>query len=98
MRKLAVAVSGEKVCNHIDKCKGLMIYDIDGKNIVKSYFSDVDEGKDNSFLQLLEKIGVQTLITNGISDQELLKFKENNIDVISGTFGKADEIVEKLLK
>ena len=98
MRRLAVAVTGEKVCNHIDKCKGLMIYDIDGKNIVNSYFSDIKEYKDNSFLQSIEKIGVQTLITNGISDQELLKFKENNIDVMSGVFGKADEIVEKLLK
>lgn len=98
MRRLAVAVSGEKICNHIDKCKGLMIYDIDGKNIVTSYFSGFTADKNNSFIALLKKTGAQTLITNGISDKELLKLKENNIEVISGVFGEADEIVEKLLK
>ena len=98
MRRLAVAVSGEEVCNHIDKCTGLMIYDIDGKAIVESCFNGYDEDKDSSFVQLLKKTGVQTLITNGISDQELLNFKENNIDVMSGVIGKADEIVKKLLK
>lgn len=95
--RIAVASEGNKVSGHFGHCEGFTIFDVDNGNIVSK--EDVkNPGHKPGFLpEFLKGKNVDVIISGGMGEKAQDLFKNNNIDVVVGAEGLADDEVKRFI-
>ena len=87
--KIAVASENEMVCEHFGHCESFMIFDTEGKTIIKSE-SIPNPGHKPGFLPVyLNDMGVNVIIAGGMGGGAVEIFDEKGIEVVTGARGNA---------
>lgn len=95
--KIAVAADQGMVTEHFGHCEGFMIFEIEGKEIIKEEMTP-NPGHRPGFLPVfLHEKGVEIIISGGMGGGAVDLFNEKGIRVIVGAKGEAKEVVEKYL-
>lgn len=98
MLKIAVASEGEMVSAHFGFCKNFNVYEVEGKQIVKSESVASPGHKPGLLPNFLNDLGVNVIISGGIGGAAVQIFNEKGIEVIVGASGKAKDAVEAYSK
>lgn len=87
--KIAVASENEMVCEHFGHCESFMIFDTEGKTIIKSEIIP-NPGHKPGFLPVyLNDMGVNVIIAGGMGGGAVEIFDEKGIEVVTGARGNA---------
>lgn len=91
--KIAVASENKLVCGHFGHCESFMIYHVEDNVVVKKE-NIPNPGHRPGFLPVfLHDLGVNVIIAGGMGGGAVELFDENNIKVITGARGEADNTV-----
>lgn len=95
--KIAVASEGDLVSGHFGHCQNFSIFEAVDDKIIHSV-SIPNPGHAHDILpQLLEEQGIKVVISGGMGSGALELFKEKGIEVVTGTTGRAEEVVRNYL-
>ena len=95
--RIAVASEKEAVANHFGRCETFMVFDTENEQIVKTE-AVPNPGHRPGFLpRFLHDLGVQTIISGGMGGSAVELFNGNNIEVIVGVKGRAEQAVQDYL-
>ncbi len=98
MKKIAVASERNMISQHFGHCTNFNIYDVEDNTIIESK-SVPSPGHKKGFLpRFLNDLGVNVVISGGMGQGAVDLFSANNIDVILGATGKADDAVNAYLE
>ncbi|MFA7032532.1 MAG: NifB/NifX family molybdenum-iron cluster-binding protein [Bacilli bacterium] len=94
MIKIAVASEKEVISQHFGFCSNFNIYDVENKQILKKEVLS-NPGHQPGFLpHFLKDRQVNVVICGGIGGGAIQIFNEENIEVITGANGLAEEAVK----
>ncbi|CAH2212274.1 NifB/NifX family molybdenum-iron cluster-binding protein [Tepidibacter aestuarii] len=95
--KIAVASDNKMVSGHFGHCEGFSIYESEDNKILKSEFVE-NPGHRPGFLPVfLKELKVDVIIAGGMGATAQDLFRENNIEVIVGASGLADESIQNYI-
>ncbi|CEN81323.1 MAG: NifB/NifX family molybdenum-iron cluster-binding protein [Paraclostridium sordellii] len=95
--KIAVACERNIVSEHFGHCEGFDIYEVENKNILKKEYIQ-NPGHRLGYLPVfLKELNVDIIISGGMGSTAQELFGQNNIEVIVGTLGLSDEVVQKYI-
>ncbi len=97
MMKVAVATENGMVAEHFGHCAGFMVFDVEDTKIVKSEVIPNPGHRPGFLPRFLNDLGVTTIISGGMGGGAVELFNENNIEVIVGVRGDAEEVVKNYL-
>ncbi len=98
MTKIAVASDAGKVTMHFGHCEEFIIFEAEGKNIIKSE-KIANPGHKPGFLpEYLHELGVDVIIAGGMGAGAIDIFNDRNIDVVVGASGAALAAAESYLE
>jgi len=96
--KIAVASEKNRVTEHFGHCENFNIYEVKDQEIIKSY-SVANPGHRPGFLpNYLNDLGVEVIISGGMGGGAVDIFNRNNIEVITGTVGDAEDAAKRYLR
>jgi Mrp family chromosome partitioning ATPase/predicted Fe-Mo cluster-binding NifX family protein len=96
--KIAVASENEMVSEHFGHCESFMIFDVEGKTIVRSE-KVANPGHKPGFLPVfLDEQGVNVIIAGGMGGGAVELFDEKGIEVVTGARGDAGKAVAAFLE
>lgn len=95
--RIAVTYEDGLVFGHFGKTKAFKIYDVEGKNIVKSEVVDTDGEGHGALATFLQARNVDVLICGGIGGGAINCMADAKIQVIMGVSGEADKAVADYL-
>jgi predicted Fe-Mo cluster-binding NifX family protein len=96
--KIAVASEKEMVTSHFGHCENFNIFSVE-KGVITEKVSIPNPGHKPGFLpKFLNEKGVKVIISGGMGGAAVQIFNDNNIEVVIGTKGSAQEAVEKFNK
>ena len=95
--KIAVASDNGQVTGHFGHCESFIVFDTDGKKIVKSEVVPNPGHKPGFLPNFLNDLGVNVIISGGMGGGAVDIFNEKDIEVILGAEGDAKETVELYL-
>lgn len=96
--KIAVASDGGKVTGHFGHCESFIVFETEEEKIVKKE-NVPNPGHRPGFLpKFLHEKGVEVIISGGMGGAAIDIFNENNIEVIIGAKGEAEENIKSYLK
>ncbi len=93
MKKIAIALEGQKVSQHFGYCEGFKIAEIKEDKVVNEDFLKNPGHKPGLLPKLLSEKGVDLVISGGMGGNAIAIFNENNIDVITGASGEISKII-----
>ena len=95
--RIAVASENGMVAEHFGHCEGFVIFETEDNRVIKSEVV-ANPGHRPGFLPVfLRDMGVNLIISGGMGGGAIDLFKENNIEVLVGASGKAQEAVENYI-
>ena len=95
--KIAVASEGKMVSGHFGHCEGFNIYQAEGTEILSNEFI-ANPGHTPGFLpKFLHEQGVDVIISGGMGGAAIDLFNHNNIQVVTGAQGLAEENAKKFI-
>jgi predicted Fe-Mo cluster-binding NifX family protein len=95
--KIAVASNNKMVAGHFGHCEEFRIYESDGDNILKSEFVQNPGHRPGYLPVFLKELEVNVIIAGGMGATAQDLFRENNIQVVVGASGLADESVQNYI-
>lgn len=96
--KIAVASEKEIVTSHFGHCENFNIFTVEN-GVITEKVSEPNPGHKPGFLpRFLSEKGVNVIISGGMGGAAVQIFNENNIEVVIGTQGTAQDAVEKYNK
>lgn len=98
MKKIAVASENNQITQHFGHCANFNIYDVENNAVVKAH-SVPNPGHKKGFLpRFINDLGVNVVISGGMGQGAVDLFNANNIEVILGASGKAEDAVNAYLQ
>ncbi len=97
MKKIAVASDNGKVAGHFGHCEAFIVFHAEDKEIVKVETIASPEHRPGFLPVFLAEQGVDVIISGGMGGGAVNLFNENNIEVIIGAQGGAQEAAEAYL-
>lgn len=96
--KIAVACEGSKVSGHFGHCEQFMMFNVN-EDKIESSEGVANPGHKPGFLpRFLNDQGINVIISGGMGGAAVGLFNENNIEVVVGAQGEANEMVNRYLK
>lgn len=95
--KIAVACERNIVSEHFGHCEGFDIYEVENKNILKKEYIQNPGHRPGYLPVFLKELNVDIIISGGMGSTAQELFGQNNIEVIVGTLGLSDEVVQKYI-
>lgn len=96
--KIAIATDNNMVSRHFGHCEGFTIFTLENKKISKKEFIE-NPGHKKGFLPIfLNEHGINIIISGGMGQGAIEIFNNNNIEVITGTTGNLEEIIQAYLE
>ena len=95
--KIAVACEKNIVSEHFGHCEGFDIYEVENKNILKKEYIQNPGHRPGYLPVFLKGLNVDIIISGGMGSTAQELFGQNNIEVIVGTLGLSDEVVQKYI-
>lgn len=92
--KVAIAINENMCPEHFGHCKSFKIYDIENDKINSDEYVENPGHKPGFLPKFLKEKGVNTIIAGSMGDKAQQIFKFNNIEIIVGVNGKADDIIK----
>lgn len=96
--KIAVASEGNIVTAHFGYCENFNVFETENNKIISSESVPSPGHKPGLLPKFLHEMGVNVIISGGMGAGAIEIFNENNIQVITGVSGKAEDIVKKYLE
>ena len=98
MRKIAIPLVNNMLCNHFGHSKQFVFIDTDNNKIVKEEFVTPPPHEPGSIPKWLHDVGVTDVIAGGIGQKAIQILLENKINVYVGVASKpSKELVTELL-
>ncbi|CEK38195.1 NifB/NifX family molybdenum-iron cluster-binding protein [Paraclostridium sordellii] len=95
--KIAVACERNIVSEHFGHCEGFDIYEVENKNILKKEYIQNPGHRPGYLPVFLKELNIDIIISGGMGSTAQELFRQNNIEVIVGTLGLSDEVVQKYI-
>ena len=96
--KIAVACNGNLVSEHFGHCQQFALYEIDNQQVVNKQVVDNPGHKPGFLPVFLHEKGANVIIAGGMGEGAVNLFRQNNMEIMMGISGDADEAVERYLK
>ncbi len=98
MKKIAIPVIDDKLCENFEDALHLHIYDVENRKIIKQTLEKMPSDTQASILEYLKNLKVTDLIAGDIDRETAVLLSRNNINVFYGAKSiAADEIVNYFL-
>ena len=97
MKKIAIALEGQKVSQHFGYCEGFKIAEIEDQKVVSEDFLTNPGHKPGLLPRLLSEKGVDLVISGGMGGNAIAIFNDSNIDVITGASGEISEVIKSYI-
>lgn len=95
--RIAIASSGNEVCQHFGHCEVFTLFDLENNQIVKET-SLPNPGHQPGFLPgFLKEQGVDLVIAGGMGAKAKELFDANSIKTITGLSGKVNDVIQAFL-
>lgn len=91
--KIAVASDGTMVSEHFGHCEGFCLYEIQNSAVTNKIFLPNPGHKPGYLPAFLKEKNADVIIAGGMGETAQDLFRENEMDVIVGVQGNADEVV-----
>lgn len=95
--KIAVACEKNIVSEHFGHCEGFDIYEVENKNILKKEYIQNPGHRPGYLPVFLKELNIDIIISGGMGSTAQELFGQSNIEVIVGTLGLSDEVVQKYI-
>lgn len=95
--KIAIASEEKYVSGHFGHCEGFTIYEIEDKKVVNKKFTPNPGHRPGYLPVFLKELDVDIIIAGGMGETAQQLFSENEIEVVVGSQGLCDDIVQKYL-
>ncbi|MGB8453674.1 MAG: NifB/NifX family molybdenum-iron cluster-binding protein [Anaerocolumna sp.] len=95
--KVAVASDGTMVSGHFGHCEGFTMYDIDNLKVTNKVFVENPGHKPGYLPVFLKEQMADVIIAGGMGEAAQELFTQNGIEVIVGTQGTADDIINQYI-
>lgn len=96
--RIAVARTGGKVAQHFGHCEDFVLYDIENGEIVNQNTISNPEHQPGFLPSFLKKQGVNVVIAGGMGQRAIDLFAAEDIQVLIGVSGNADEVIKAYLE
>ncbi len=95
--RIAIATENGLVSSHFGHCSGFTIYDTRDGKIESANFVPNPGHEPGALPVFLGNMKVQIVIAGGMGERAQMLFSQNNIEVIVGASGSADDAVASYL-
>ncbi len=96
--KIAIATESNNVSEHFGHCEGFTIYEVEGEKVQSKQFLS-NPGHQPGFLpKYLHEQGINVIISGGMGGGAIQLFNERGIDVITGSEGDVDDVINYYVK
>lgn len=95
--KVAVASEGKLVSEHFGYCENFNVFTVEDDKIISSESVPSPGHKPGLLPKVLHDMGVNVIISGGMGTGAIDIFNENDIQVITGVIGNAEDVVKKYL-
>ncbi len=90
-------ISNMEIFSHFGSCEYFKLYDVEDNKIIKDTIINNNGYSHHELVELLINLDADILLCGGIGSHAYELLNSNNIKVIPGVNGKADEAVKSLL-
>lgn len=95
--KIAIASNDGRVSEHFGYCEDFMIFETEGKEIIKSETIKSPGHKPGFLPNFLNDMGVDVIIAGGMGGGAVQIFNEKSIEIVVGATGDSEEAVKSYL-
>lgn len=96
--KIGVAADKMGIAEHFGHCEQFLVYDTDGKSIIKREIVPNPGHKPGFLPVFLHEQGVNVIISGGMGQGAVTLFQENGIEVVTGAQGEAESAVKQYIE
>jgi predicted Fe-Mo cluster-binding NifX family protein len=96
--RIAVATENGIVSSHFGHCSGFTIYDTEDGKVTSSNYVPNPGHEPGVLPVFLSNLNVEIVIAGGMGERAQTLFSQNNIDVIVGASGSADDAAASYLE
>ena len=93
---IAIATDGRYVSPHFGRCQAYTLVDVEGRNVVFIEQVDNPGHAPGAIPEFLYKKGAQKIVCGGIGARATELFGQYGIDIVAGTEGRIEEILDRL--
>jgi len=95
--KIIIASDNGMVTSHFGHCQDFIVYEVENNRIMNKKVV-VNPGHKKGYLPVfLSDLGANIVISGGMGGAAIQIFNDKDIDVVTGVFGKADEVIDEFL-
>ncbi|MDK2917495.1 MAG: hypothetical protein PWQ37_228 [Candidatus Petromonas sp.] len=95
--KIAIAKDGNLISDHFGHCEGFEIFQVENKEVKKRSFIENPGHRPGFLPSYLAQNDVNVVIAGGMGATAQELFKESGIEVIVGTKGNLEEVIQKYI-
>lgn len=95
--KIAIASDKGNVSEHFGYCESFMVFETEGKEILKSEEVKNPGHKPGFLPNFLNDMGVNVIISGGMGGGAVTIFNDKDIEVIVGARGAVEEVIKSYL-
>lgn len=96
--KIAIAINDGRCSQHFGHCEGYEVFEVENNNIENKEFLDSPPHTPGLLPKFLHENGVNVIIAGGMGQRAQDLFAQNNIEVIVGAEGDANELIKKFIE
>lgn len=98
MKRIATTYDNGQIFQHFGRTEAFKVYEVEDNKVVKSEIIESNGVGHGALAGLLSDNTIDVLICGGIGGGAMVALEENGIEVVAGTEGDTDAVVEAYLK